>query len=233
MEQTEIKKPQSPWQRLFNMVVSPMIAIEDIQRKPNYLVPLAVIWVVGIITTFLTKDLTQQLLDLTYANAGMTSDQIAQTKEMMSGYMSAMMYVGIIMLPLAPIVKGCVSHLLSILFSGKGSFGATVSLMLNAYVIQMLGTLIALPVMVMTQNAAFSFSPALMLPMEKYGTPIYTTLSTLNLFTIWYLLVTIMGIQKIQGLSTWKSAVIVLIPFLLVIGFSWISVLMGAAPSGL
>lgn len=233
MEQTEIKKPQNQFQRAINIIVSPMSVIEDIQRKPNFLLPIGLILVIGFITSFLTKDLMAQLIDMSYANAGLTADQIASTKELTSGYMSVMLYVGILFIPLVPMVKGCVSHLLSILFSGEGTFGSTVSLMLNAYLIQMFGGLIALPVMLMTQNGAFGFSAALLLPLEKYGTPLFTTLSTLNLFTIWYLIVTVMGIKKLQNLSTWKATFIVLLPFILMTGFSWISVFIGGAPSGL
>lgn len=232
MEQTEIKKPQSQFQRAVNIVTSPMKAIEAIQEKPNYLLPLIIIWAIGIISLLLTKDLASQLMDISYQNAGMTADQIATTKEAMSGYMTVMMVIGIIVMPLAPLVKGCVSHLISIMFSGEGKIGSTVSLMLNAYLIPMFGTLLALPMMLITQNGAFSFSPAILLPITKFGTPIFNTLSTLNIFTIWYLVVSVMGIKKIHNLETWKAVIIVLVPFVVVIAFSWVGVLMGS-PSGL
>ncbi len=225
-------KPQNQFQRAMNIIVSPMSVIEDIKLKPNFLLPLGLIVLVGIISTLLTKDLAAQLVDITYANAKMTPDQIAATKEATSGLMSAMMYIGIILMPLIPLIKGCVSHLLSILFGGEGTFAETVSLMVNAYLIQMLGTVIALPIMLITNNGAFGFSPALLLPIAKFGTPIYSTLAALNLFAIWYLVVSIMGVKKIHNVATWKAALIVLLPFVLMTGFTWIGVLMGA-PSGL
>jgi hypothetical protein len=232
MEMSEIKKPQNQFQRAMNIILSPMSVIEDIKLKPNFLLPLGLILLVGIISTLLTKDLAAQLIEMSYANANLTPDQIAAAKEINSGFMTAMMYIGIVMLPLIPLIKGCVSHLLSILFGGEGTFAETTSLMVNAYLIQMLGTVIALPIMLMTSNGAFGFSPALLLPMTKFGTPIYSTLTALNLFAIWYLIVSIMGVKKIHNVATWKAALIVLLPFILVTGFAWIGVLMGA-PSGL
>lgn len=232
IESKDISQPQNQFQRAMNIIMSPMSVIEDIKLKPNFLVPLGLIVLVAIISTLLTKDLAAQLVDITYANAKMTPDQIAATKEATSGFVTAMMYVGIILLPLVPIVKGCVSHLLSILFGGEGTFAETVSLMVNAYLIQILGTIIALPIMLMTSNGAFSFSPALLLPITKFGTPIYATLTALNLFAIWYLIVSIMGIKKIHNVATWKAALIVLLPFVLITSFAWMGVLMGA-PSGL
>lgn len=233
MENTEIRKPQSQLQRAINIIVSPIGVIDDIKEKPNYLLPLAIIWVVGFLSTFLTKDLMAVLMDITYQNAGMSADQIASTKEMMGGYTTVMMYVTIVMLPLAPFVKGAVAHLFSLVFSGEGKFGSTVSLMLNAYIIQMLGTLLALPLMFITQNGAFSFSPAILLPITKFGTPLFTTLSTFSIFAIWYLGVTVVGVKRIHNVATWKAALIVLVPFLIMVGFTWLPVMMGTAPSGL
>lgn len=233
MEQsTEVKKPQSGLQRVINIIVAPGETFEAIKEKPNYLVPMVIIWVVTILSTLLMKDLTAQLMDATYANTGLSAEQIAATKESMSGLTTALMYAGMVLAPLAAMFKGAISHLLSILFSGKGSFGATVSLILNAYIIQMLGNLISLPIILITQNAAFSFSPALLLPITKLGTPFYSTLSLLNIFTLWYLFVSVMGIKKIHEVSTWKAAIIALAPFIIMIAFSWIGVLSGA-PTGL
>lgn len=232
MEQTtEIQKPQSQIQRAINIIVSPSSAIEAIKAKPNYLLPLAIIWVIGILSTLLTKDLMAQYTEMAYSSAGLSADQIAATKETMSGLTQVTMYITMLVLPLAPVVKGLVSHLLSILFSGKGTMGSTVSLMLNAYIIQMVGTLISLPIMLMTQNALFSFSPALLLPVEKMATPLFSTLASLNIFTIWYMIVSVMGIKKIHEVATWKAVVITLLPFILILSFSWIGVLFGA-PSG-
>lgn len=233
MEQsTEVKKPQSGLQRAINIIVSPSGTFEAIKEKPNYLVPMVIIWVVTIIATFLMKDFKDELMDIALAAQGVSADQAAASKEMMSGLTTAFMYAGMVLAPLGPMFKGAISHLLSIPFSGKGSFGATVSLVLNAYIIQMLGSLVSLPIIIITQNAAFSFSPALLLPLAKFGTPLYTTLSTLNIFTIWYLVVSVMGIKKVHEVSTWKAAVIALAPFIIMIAFSWIGVLSGA-PSGL
>ncbi len=231
-ETTEVRKPQNGIQRAINIIVSPTGAIESIKEKPNYMVPMVIIWVVTLIATFLMKDFKEQLTDIALAGQGMSADQAAASKEMMSGFVTAAMYIGIVLAPLGAIFKGGISQLFSLIFSGKGTFGTTVSLVLNAYIIQMLGTVISLPIILMTQNAGFSFSPALLLPITKYGTPFYATLSALNIFTIWYLVVSVIGIKKIHEVSTWKAAVIALAPFILMVAFTWIGVLSGA-PTGL
>lgn len=233
MEQsTEVRKPQNGLQRAINIIVSPVKVIEDIKAKPNYLVPMIIIWVVTLGSTLLLKDLSEQLKDLAYANLNMPPEQIAAAKEMASGFVKVGMYVAVIGAPLAAIFKGAFAKLLSILFSGKGSLGETVSLVLNAYMIQILGTIISIPLMLITQNGAFSFSPALLLPMTKFGTPFYNTLMYFNIFSIWYLAVTVVGIKKIHEVATWKAVLITLIPLIILIAFSWIGVLSGA-PSGL
>ncbi len=233
MEKTEIRKPQNQFQRVVNIIMAPVSTIDDIKEKPNYILPLAIIWAIGLLSVLVTKDLSSALMDISYQNAGMTAEQIASTKEMMGGYMTVMMYVTVLFMPLAPFVKGSVAHLLSLVFSGEGKYGSTVSLMLNAYMIPTLGTLISLPLMLITQNGAFSFSPAILLPLSKFGTPIYSTLAALNIFTIWYLAVTIVGIKRIHNVATWKAAFAVILPFAIMVSFTWISVLMGSAPSGL
>lgn len=234
MEESNIvvTKPENQFQRLISIIGSPSKTFESIMKKPNFLVPLLLTLVVGGLVTLLTRDLALELMDLTYANAGLTPEQVAQTKEMTAGYMQVLMYVGIVVMPLTSLFKGMISHFISLMMGGEGKLSESVSVVVNAYVIQVLGMLLSLPVILLTKNAAFTFSAAVLLPMSKYGTPIYTTASSLSIFTIWYLTVSVMGFKKIHNYSTGKALIAILLPFLLMIGFSWIGVISGA-PSGL
>lgn len=234
MEENQIiQKPENQLQRLYSIFVSPGKTIASVEAKPNFLLPIVVIVAVSALTAFLTKDLAAILVDMTYANAGMTPEQIATIKETSSGFMSAMLYIGIFAAPLSALFKGMISHFISLMIGGEGKFAASVSMVVNAYMIQMLGTVLALPIILITKNAAFSYSPAVFLPMSKYGTPVFTTASALSVFTIWYLYVSVLGFKKLHKYSTAKALIAVILPFVILLAFGWLGVLTGGAPSGL
>lgn len=225
-------KPENQLQRLVSIIVSPGKTFESIMKKPNFALPLILTLAIGALVTLLTKDLAAELINLSYANAGLTPEQITQTKAMTEGYMQVLMYVGILVMPLTSLFKGMISHFISLMMGGEGKLSESVSVVVNAYVIQLLGMLLSLPIILMTKNAAFTFSAAVLLPMTKYGTPIYTTASAISVFTIWYLALSVMGFKKVHNYSTGKAMIAILIPFLLMIGFTWIGVFAGG-PSGL
>lgn len=223
-----IKKPMSGFERLIKIFTSPSEVFESIEAKPNFLLPIIVVVAITALISFLTKDLLAEYTMQVLLNQGMDRSQIDATLEATKTFAQVGLIAGIVFSFLSPLIKGLVAHLFSIMFSGEGKVNASVSVVLNSYMIAMLGSLLALPIIIMTKNPMFTFSPAVLLPAADMGKPIYTALATLNIFTIWYLVVSIIGFKKVHKYSTIKASLAVLIPFGLVLLMSFASVITGS-----
>lgn len=223
-----IKKPLSGFERLIKIIYSPSEVFESIERKPNFLLPMLVTVVVTALVTFFTKDMLAEYTKQMMMSQGLSSSQIESTLEATKTLTQVTLVLGIVFSFLSPVIKGCVSHLFSIMFSGEAKIDASVSVVLNSYMIVMLGTLLALPIVIVTQNPVFSYSAAVFLPAADSTKPLYTLLSSLNVFTIWYLIVSIIGFKKVHKYSTIKASLAVLIPFGLLMLMSFAGVIMGS-----
>lgn len=229
-EQQEVivKKPMSGFERLIKIFMSPSEVFDSVERKPNYLLPIILIVAITALVTFFTKDLLAEYTKQLLINRGMDSSQVDVTLEATKTITQVSTIIGVVFAFLAPLIKGLVAHLFSIMFGGEGKVGTSVSVVLNSYMIVMLGTLLALPIVMLTQNPLFTFSPAVLLPNSQMGQPLYTVLASLNVFTIWYLVISIIGFKKVHKYSTIKASLAVLIPFGLVLLMSFASVITGS-----
>lgn len=223
-----VKKPMSGFERIIKIIFSPTEVFESIERKPNFLLPMLITVAVTALVTFFTKDMLAEYTKQIMMNQGMSSSQVESALEATKTLTQVSLVLGIVFSFLSPLIKGAVSHLFSIMFGGEAKIDASVSVVLNSYMIVMLGTLLALPIVILTQNPVFSFSAAVFLPAADSAKPLYTLLSTLNVFTIWYLVVSIIGFKKVHKYSTIKASLAVLIPFGLMMLVSFAGVIMGS-----
>lgn len=222
-----VRKPMSGFERIVKIIFSPTEVFESIERKPNFILPMVITIVVTGLITFFTKDLMAEYTKQLLLNQGLDSSQLEATLEATKTLTQVSLVLGVIFSFLSPLIKGLVSHLFSLMFGGEGKVDASVSVVLNAYMIVMLGSLLSLPIVVLTQNPVFSFSAAVFLPTADAAKPLYTLLSSLNVFTIWYLIVSIMGFKKVHKYSTMKASLAVIIPFILMLLVSFGGVIMG------
>jgi hypothetical protein len=75
--------------------------------------------------------------------------------------------------------------------------------------------LIRIPLALMTKNYLFSFSPAAFLPVAAQTSALYSFLSIFDVFTLWYLVISVIGFKTVHRLPTGKAVVVVLVPFVL------------------
>ncbi len=124
----------------------------------------------------------------------------------------------LIMIPVAIAVKGLVIYGFMQLFNGKGTVKQSISIVANAYIVTILGYFIKTPLAMMTGNYGVSFSPALFLSKEQLLGPYGSVLANFDVFIIWYLIVSIIGVTVIHKTSKGKAAVAVLVPYSIMVG---------------
>lgn len=212
-------EPMTLIQCMGGVFISPANTFRSLQAKTHLLWPLAILLVVTVITTFLSMGAMENFTRLSM-DAALAKNPQAMPPELVESQLQMSMRLILIFTPLmallTPVIKGLVTHGTAKLFDGKGTLKATLSVIALSYMIIIAGGLIRLPLM-MTSNTLVTFSPALLLGQEQMGSAWAGFLMNFDLFTLWYLGVSAIGIREIHRISLGKAAVSVLIPFTLIL----------------
>lgn len=215
----EAAEPMTLLQCLAGVFLSPAKTFRSLTVRPHLLWPLAIVLVGTVLTTFLSMGAMEAFTRFSM-EAALARNPQALTPEMIEAQVQMSMKAILIMTPfmalLTPLLKGLVTHGMARLFDGKGKMKATLSVIALAYMVMMVGALIRLPLM-MLSNTIITFSPALFLGPDMLGTAWASFLMNFDLFTLWYLGVSAIGIREVHRISTGKAAVAVLVPFGLIL----------------
>jgi hypothetical protein len=205
--------------RLINIFVNPIKALESIDRQPTWFWPLLMVVIIALITAFIAMPYTMQAqIEMIRNNPNIPPEQAQMIEQQMS-QVGPLQYVGalvgvIIGMPLMIIIIAALFYFVgSVILGGDSTFKKNFSLWIWASCISFLGALIKLPLILIKKSALVSLSPALFLPGEKLGTPLYSFLGNLDFFTIWHIVVFAIGFSVIYKFSRAKAFIAV--------GFLW------------
>ncbi len=218
-ETDEPVEAMSLLQCLGGVFVSPAKTFRSLTVKTHLLWPMVILFTVMILTTYLSMDALEGFTRIAL-DAAMAKNPQAFTPEMMEAQLQMSMKLLLITTPLmallTPVIKGAVVQGISKIFDGKGAMKATVSVMALSYMILLAGGLVRLPLMMVSQNMV-TFSPALFLRADQMATPLANFLMNFDLFTLWYLGTSAIGIREVHRISYGKALITVLIPFFLIL----------------
>lgn len=213
-------------QRIFGVFFSPKNTFEDIDRKPTWVVPVALILAIVVAFTIITMPITmpeqmekqrEKMLE-----RGMGDDQIDQimaSQEKIGkfiGPVGAVISTIIILL----IFAGILIFVGNIVLGGKTTFKTMFSVYVHSSLIGMLGMLLSLPLIIQKQTANVHFSLALMLSEDQSKTILYNVLKAFGLFSIWQYVVLAIGFAVIYKFSMKKAGIAMVVLFLIYVGFS-------------
>jgi hypothetical protein len=213
-------------QRIFGVFFSPKNTFEDIDRKPTWVVPVAVILAIVVAFTIITMPITMpEQMDKQrekMLERGMDDDQIDQimtSQEKISKFMGP---VGagittIIVLLIFTLILWFVGN---IVMGGKTTFKNMFSVYIHSSLIGMLGLLLSLPLIIQKQTANVHFSLALLLPEEQSKTILYNVLKAFGIFSIWQYVVLAIGFAVIYKFSMKKAGIAMVVLFLIYVMFS-------------
>lgn len=220
--------PMTLMQCLGGVFVSPAKTFRSLQAKPHLLWPLVILLGVTLGTTLLSleamESFTRMSIDAAMArNPQSIPPEMLESQVQMS--MRLIMIVTPLMALLSPLIKGLVTHGTAKLFDGKGAMKATLSVIALSYMIMMAGGLVRLPLMILS-NTLVTFSPALLLSQDQLGSAWASFLMNFDIFTLWYLGVSAIGVREVHRISLGKALVTVLIPFGLILLMSFSGVML-------
>lgn len=205
-------------QKVIGIFTRPTKVFESIRQKPDvlfpYLLSMSNFAIFAFATMAVLRDYTFGTLLENYKLLGIEvpPDQLQTFVNVtMVSSVLGMIATSVI----APFVKGSFSHLISMAYSSQTTYKRSLSVVAYAYVIILLGMLIRIPLALMTKNYLFSFSPAAFLPVAAQTSALYSFLSIFDVFTLWYLVISVIGFKTVHRLPTGKAVVVVLVPFVL------------------
>ena len=215
---------KNSFQRLAGVLFAPADTFRDIARKPDILVPLLVI----VIVTYATIFLTMPHMDWDAVAAQQEEAMRAQGRKMSEADMEQMAKIskagGTIFMYVMPllfiawyaIVAG-VLLLACRLFGGEGTYKQAFSATLYAWMPMVLAGILGTVVVMArgglidpaTMQTLVKSNPAFLVDMKEQPI-LFSLLSSLDIFTIWMLVLMIIGFAALSRLSKAKVAVMVI-----------------------
>jgi hypothetical protein len=229
-------------QRIIGVLFSPEETFRDIVRRPNVVAPLLLFLVIGYITTIVIMPImdwdsiiAQQTEAMHKQNPNMTDADVQRMTGITKTMGRVMGYIGPIFGLVWWLVVTGVLFLAFRLFGGQGTFGSAFGVTLYAWVpltiFSILMTIIARAKGAFDPTHAATIvmsNPAFLVDMKEHPV-LFGLLSSFDIFTIWTIILLIIGYAVMARVSKAKSASIVIplwaLMILIKVGFA----AMGAA----
>ena len=201
--------------RIVGVFTSPRETFESVNQKPAWLVPFLIVVVVMIIMQFLAMDIgIKDRLAMMEAR-DMPAEQYEAARAQMEGPMK---YIGIAIMPVAMIVIwGIIAGILlfggNTIMGGEAKFKNVFSVVAWSSLVGALGAVIkTLLILSKGTSQGVSTSLAVLLPTPEWGqsSVLHRLLSKFDLFTIWELILWIVGLAVVYRFTTKKLATLVL-----------------------
>ena len=230
---SDIESPQPPSQpaaapearpnsfgRIAGALFSPNQTFADIARKPDILVPLAVLIVIGFVAAFLMAprmDFESAYRDAMQASGQeMPAEDQERAVRMMTAFGKTLTYFSPVIGVLWFLVVAGVLLLAVRLFGGEGNFKQAFSVTLYSWFPITIGSLLTTAVVVSKKSVpADQVSTVLrshlgFLAHPKEQMVLHALLSSLDIFVIWTLILLIIGFSFVSKMSKAKTAAVVL-----------------------
>lgn len=224
--------------RLVGVFVAPTETFEDIARKPDILVPLLILAVVGIVTTILVMPhldfdavVAQQAEQIRKSSPNVSDADLAQMARFTKAIAKVGGYAATLVMIVGYLVIALVLWGAFRLMGGAGDYKQALSTTLYAFMPRMLlggivGTIIVMSrgMVDPTQIAAVvKSSPAFLVDMKEQPA-LFALLASFDLFVLWTIALLVLGFSAVSRLSKAKSAAIVvtlwLVTVVIKVGFT-------------
>lgn len=212
----ESREPVSFAARMISIFTSPKKGMEIAAESPMIL-GMLVILVISAMVIYIPQRPMFLKMTMTAVENSNKSFNAEQIDALIAGGANAAMFMSMFYFVCTPLFKGLVAFALATLFNGTGKLKSTLGVVMNAYAIMLVGQVIRMVVVLATGNPYFSFSPAIFLAAGQETTGLFSLLSAMDLFAVWYLGVSMIGIRRVHELSSVKAFVVTFGPWLMML----------------
>ena len=228
---------QSFPERLLGIFISPAETLADVARKPGFVAPLIAIVVgaIAVTETMLWKIGMERIVRMGIEQSGrassMSPDQIDQAVRQGAKIGGIFAHIGGVVIPpiFLLIVAGLGLLIVNLIFGAQTKFKTVFSLVCYAYLVSLLGSLMALAVILfgdpdhfnpqnpLPSNVGFFLNPL------EVSKPLYALASSADFITIWFLILLGVGLSEGTGRKVKPLSI-----FLVYAGF-WLIWVLGKA----
>lgn len=215
--------PKNSFQRIAGVLFAPASTFEDIARKPDFIVPLLLILVLGYVSTILMMPhmdwdavTAQQMEAVKAKNPNMSQADMDRMARMTKAFGKVAGYVGPLFGIVWLLLISAVLLLAFRLFGGQGTFGQAFSTVLYSWMPMVINSIVLTIVAIgrgkidpTKMATVVKSNPAFLVDMKEQPI-LFSLLSNLDVFTIWMLVLLIIGCAAFSKTSRAKAAAIVL-----------------------
>jgi hypothetical protein len=232
IDSTNSQQEMNVVQRVFGVFFSPRKTFEDIDRKPDWVVPMVIVVIIAVLFTIIIMPIAlPQQMDKQrekFEERGMSDEEIERAMEMGGKF-------GRIIGPIGAAV-GSVVYLLAIagifmfvgntILGGKTTFKKLVSVVCYSSLIGSLNSIILLPMILSRKTMEVHFSLAAFMSADASETFLYQLLKKIDLFAFWQIVVAGIGVAVIYKFTTKKAIAMVASLYVLymVISLAWTAI---------
>lgn len=216
--------PKNFFQRFIGVIISPTETFQDIARKPDVLVPMIVFVLLSYATSFFTipkidwESVTAQQTEAMKAkNPNMSQSDIDRVTKITQAFGKVMGWIGPIIGIIMWLIIAGVLFLAFKLFGGQQTFKQALSTLLYSWVPMVLyGIVLAIIIAARPGNwdpthmaTIVKSNPAFLVDMKEHAA-LFSLLSAIDIFTIWTLILLIIGFAICSKTSRAKAATIII-----------------------
>lgn len=205
-------------ERIIGVYFSPRKTFEYLRAKPKWFVPFILICLVALVSNFLARDIAiQEQIERVKMSERLTEEQKDQYLERIesstSGWQAYIQLVAtpVVIFIIVVVIAGIFLFFGNMLFGGQTSFRQMLSLYTHAGVVALPAAIVKVPLMLAQGTTRIQTSLAVLLSADAEGTMLYRLLSKFCIFTIWEVILLIIGVSVIYRFSNSKASTMVLI----------------------
>ncbi len=218
---------KNTFQRIAGVLFAPAETFRDIARRPDILMPLIVLAIIGFVVAALMApriDFEAAFRDQMAAqNRNMSDADMDRAAKMTGAVTKIMWYTGPVWGILIWVIIAGVLLLAHRLFGGEGNFKQAFSTVLYSWIPMTISSIVTGIVTVargevdmMSMQTLVKSNPAFLVDMKEQPV-LFAALTSLDIFTIWTIILLIIGFATLSRLSKAKSAVIIVSLWLLTV----------------
>jgi|LGOV01.1.fsa_nt_gb hypothetical protein len=199
-------------ERITGIFTNPEVVFKDINKKPDILKPSLIIMAIFIVTYIMQLSIIKEAIIEQLKVAQSMNPSFKITDALVNKALYSGLFAGSFMIVIVPMIKGMLVYGVALINNGKGKLKETVSVFIYSYFIVMLGQVILAVLKVITGNIYITLSPAIFFKTLEINSFMNIFLSYFDVFTVIYLVVTVIGVKTIHKLSVAKATIAVLVP---------------------
>ena len=202
---------RSIWAIVGDVFFAPTKAFESFKFKPTLWVPLILVVLAFAVVAYVGYQYDQQATRAIYDAAPNLSAAARAQIDNQPSFIGPEFAAGmmLIMFPIITIVGSLIAWMfISFFFGKKSSFKDVWATNLLTGIVVATGALIHLPLMIAKGSVYVSLGPAALMAGSDYTSYFFTAMTQLDVFTIWWVVVSAIGYSVVFGISKAQGAAI-------------------------